>query len=107
MIFSCAKKVRLAQRYYAAEWSNSIALNKSTALFSMSAYGLLFHLLAGYYPASASTMYKSLILSQRTSPPLPYRSAINCQVDGQGMSTPTFDLTHVVVLFATSFAWFL
>ena len=31
---------------------------------------------------------------------LPSPSAINCQVDGHGMSSPTFDLTHLVIVFA-------
>ena len=34
------------------------------------------------------------------SPSLPYCSAMDCKVDGQGISIPTFDLTPVVVMFA-------
>ncbi len=68
----------------------------------MSAYGLLSSLLMGYGSGSASIMCKSLLfLSRHMSKSSPSHSAINCQVDELAMSSRTFDLTHLVVMFAT------
>ena len=76
----------------------------------MSVHGLLLCLLCGKLSNKCIHHLEITFLSQCTSSSLPYCSAIDCQGDGHGMWTPTFDLTHYYVVFATlicvvSVAW--